>query len=191
MGAPIHQNCPFKWGDLDPCNTWCLGPMRAHNPNGTSIGSAVFAQMTAECANTLQRFACFPVKIALYHIGIWSSCNTWFIGFTRVLNPNDNMIVSAVFAVLTSVTDLQSDRQTDRPRYSVRCGIVMRNYGGYVKTTHSFHVSTNNFATTKSLVEWEGRYCNLNPHISNFDTLGTRYFWNSITDPSLNSPARA
>jgi len=43
MGAPIHQNCPL------PCNTWCFGPMRAHNRNGTSIGSAVFAQMTAKC----------------------------------------------------------------------------------------------------------------------------------------------
>jgi len=38
--------------------------MRAHNPNGTSIGSAVFAQMTADCPYTLQWFACFPLKIA-------------------------------------------------------------------------------------------------------------------------------
>jgi len=34
--------------------------MRAQNQNGTSIGSAIFAQMTAECAYTLQWFACFP-----------------------------------------------------------------------------------------------------------------------------------
>jgi len=37
-----------------------IGPMRAHNPNGTSIGSAVCVQMTAECPYSLQRFACFP-----------------------------------------------------------------------------------------------------------------------------------
>jgi len=29
----------------------------------------------------------------------------------------------------------------------------MRNYVGYGKATHSFHVSTNNFATIKSLYE--------------------------------------
>ena len=39
--------------------------MRAHNPNGTSIGSAIFAQMTAECLYTLQWFACFPSKLSL------------------------------------------------------------------------------------------------------------------------------
>jgi len=47
--------------------------MRAHNPNGTSIGSAVFAQMTAECLYCLQWFACFPLKIAPFHVGIWTS----------------------------------------------------------------------------------------------------------------------
>ena len=47
------------------------------------------------------------------------------------------------FSGLTSVTDWQSDRQTDRPGYSVRCGVIMRNYVGYAKATKSFHVSTN------------------------------------------------
>jgi len=31
-----------------------IGPIRAHNPNGISIGSAVFAQLTEECPYTLQ-----------------------------------------------------------------------------------------------------------------------------------------
>ena len=70
-----------------PCNTRCLfGPMRAHNPNGTSIGSAVFVQMTAECPYALQWFVCFPLNFAPSHVGIWTSCNTWFIGHTRVRN---------------------------------------------------------------------------------------------------------
>jgi len=125
--------------------------MRLHNPNGTSIGSVVFAQMTAECFYTLQWFACFPLKIASSHVGIWTSCNTWFIGPTRVRNANGKLIVSVVFAGLTSVTDWQSDRQTDRPRYSVRCGVITRNYVGYGKATKSFHVSRNNFATIKSV----------------------------------------
>jgi len=29
---------PSNGGSGLPCNTWCLGPMRAHSPNGTSIG---------------------------------------------------------------------------------------------------------------------------------------------------------
>jgi len=49
-GLPYPPEVPFPTGDLHlPCNTRCFGPMRAHNRNGTSIGSAVFAQMTAEC----------------------------------------------------------------------------------------------------------------------------------------------
>jgi len=48
--APLSTRIALSHGDLDlPRNTWCFGPMRAHNRNGTSIGSAVFAQMTAEC----------------------------------------------------------------------------------------------------------------------------------------------
>ena len=97
MDVPIHQNCPFKWGMWTPCNTRCLGHMPAHIPNGTPIGSAVFAQMTAECPYTLQWFACFPLKIAPSHVGMWTACNTWFIGPTRVRNANGNLIVSAVF----------------------------------------------------------------------------------------------
>ena len=49
--------------------------MRAHNPNGTSIGSAAFAQTTAECLYCLQWFACFPLKIVSSHVGIWTSRN--------------------------------------------------------------------------------------------------------------------
>ena len=36
---------------------------------------------------------------------------------------------------VAGVTDCQSDRQTDRPRYSVRCGVIMRNSVGYGKAT--------------------------------------------------------
>ena len=44
-----------------------LGPIGAHNPNGISIGSAVFAQMTTECPYTLQWDAPSPApqKLAL------------------------------------------------------------------------------------------------------------------------------
>jgi len=53
----------------------------------------------------LYNFACFSLKISPSHVGIWTSCNTWFTGPTRVRNANDNLIVSAVFAGLSTVTD--------------------------------------------------------------------------------------
>ena len=40
------QNCSFLWGIWTPSNTWYPGPTRGFNPNGISIGSAVFAGLT-------------------------------------------------------------------------------------------------------------------------------------------------
>jgi len=87
-----------------------IGLIGAHNPNRMPIGSAIFAQMTAECPYTLQWDAPFPLKIAPSHGESGPPCNTWFPGPTRVTNPNGISIVSAVFAGLTSVTDRQTDR---------------------------------------------------------------------------------
>jgi len=57
-----HGKVPrHRW---TPSNTWFFGPIWAHNPNGISIDSAVFAQGTAECPYTLQWDAPFPLKIA-------------------------------------------------------------------------------------------------------------------------------
>jgi len=61
----------------------------------------------------------FPLKIALSHGGCGPSSNTQFLGPTRAHNPNGISIGSAVSAGLTTVTDRPTDRQTDRPRYSV------------------------------------------------------------------------
>jgi len=108
-----HGNVPqHLW---TPSNTRFLPPIPAHNPNGISIGSAVFAQMTVECPYTLQWDAQSPPKICPFPWGIWTPSNTWFPGPTQVLNPNRSSIGAAIFAGLTSVTD----RQTERPRYSV------------------------------------------------------------------------
>jgi len=97
-----------------PSNTRFLGSIRAHNPNGISIGSALFAEMTAECPYTLQRDAPSPQNCP-FPWGCGPASNTWFHGPTPVLNPNGISIGSAVFARVTSVTDRLSDRQTDRP----------------------------------------------------------------------------
>jgi len=46
-GRPLSlPNCPFAQGDLDPSNTWFLGPTRVHNSNDISIHSAVSAGLT-------------------------------------------------------------------------------------------------------------------------------------------------
>jgi len=48
-----HKNCALTCGDLDPSTTCFLGLTRVHISNSTSIGSAVFAQLTAECFYSL------------------------------------------------------------------------------------------------------------------------------------------
>jgi len=45
--------------------------VRAHNPNGITIGSAVFTHVTAECPCTLQ-WASLSPKIAPSHGEIWT-----------------------------------------------------------------------------------------------------------------------
>jgi len=54
-------------------NTCFLGPTQVQIPNGISISSVVFAQLTAESRYTLQQAAPFPLKIASSHGGIWTN----------------------------------------------------------------------------------------------------------------------
>jgi len=46
-GGPFAAKLPIPTGIWAPSNTRFLGPIRAHKSNGISIGSSVFAQMTA------------------------------------------------------------------------------------------------------------------------------------------------
>ena len=73
-GRPYPPELPLPIGDLDSHLMHDdVGPReRAHNLNGTSIGSAVLAQMTAMCPYTLQWFAYLPFKDAHSHGGNWS-----------------------------------------------------------------------------------------------------------------------
>jgi len=66
------------------------------------------------CPYTLHNETPLPSKLPL-SVPFNVFTNTWFPGSTRVSNPNGMLIISAVFAGLTSVTD----RPTDRPRDSV------------------------------------------------------------------------
>ena len=91
-------------GDLDPRLIHdSLGEFEpTYNPNGITIGSAVFAQVTAECPYTLQWAILPPSKLPLT-MGIWTPLNTRFPGPTGVLNRNGISSGSAVFAALTTV----------------------------------------------------------------------------------------
>jgi len=127
MPKPVIANCVPKLVAMatslstygPPSNTWFLRPIRAHNRNGILIGSAVFEQTTVGCPYTIQWDANSPPKLPLPMGGFGPPSNTWLAGPTQVLNPNGSSIGAAVFAGLTSVTDRQTDQQTERPRYSV------------------------------------------------------------------------
>ena len=103
---------PFPWGIWTPSNTWFLGLLSPQPKQDLDQFSHFFAQTTAQCPYILQWDAPSPLKIVPFHGRMWTPSNTWFLGPTRVLNLNGISISSAVFAVFTSVTDLQTDRQT-------------------------------------------------------------------------------
>jgi len=44
--APFPKIAPYHGAMWTPSNTWFLGSIRVHNPNGISIGSIVFAGLT-------------------------------------------------------------------------------------------------------------------------------------------------
>ena len=90
--------------------SWFLGPVRADNPNGITIGSAVFAPVIAECLYFTMGHPFSPQNCP-FPWGSGPQSNTWFPGPTRVVNLNGISVGSAVYAGLTSVTD--------RPTWSV------------------------------------------------------------------------
>jgi len=69
--APLFPKIAPSHGGSWPHLIRYLGPIRAHKPNGISISSAVFAQMTAECPYTLHWDAPFPQNCP-FPWGIWS-----------------------------------------------------------------------------------------------------------------------
>jgi len=83
-----------------PCSF--LRPTRVHIPDGTLIGSAIFAQLMAKSPLYFTMGRSFPLKIAPSHAGIWTApapSNTWFLEPTRVQYPKCISIGSTIFAV--------------------------------------------------------------------------------------------
>jgi len=64
IGNPFPKIAASHGGSGIPCIWWLLWPVWTHNPNSIMIGSAVFAQVTAECPYALQ-WASFHPKLPL------------------------------------------------------------------------------------------------------------------------------
>ena len=79
----------------------------------------------------------------------WGMCtrapqsNTWFIGPTRVHTPKDISISASVFAGLTTVTNRQTDRQTDKDDATsfVTTGCIYAVLRCNLKTDHFYNQS--------------------------------------------------
>jgi len=116
-------------GTRTPSNTW----FRAHNLNGIPIGSAILRSSPKSVPILYSDPPLLPSKCP-FRWGIWTASNMWFLGPTRVLNPNGISISWAVFARLTTVTD----RNTDRPRYSV-CNSIPHLHTSTAMRPNYFH----------------------------------------------------
>jgi len=76
--ATLSSKIAPSWGGIwTPSDSWFLEPDRAYSANGISIGSAVFAQVTAERPYTLQWVPPSP-----FHGGAGPPSNPWFLGPT-------------------------------------------------------------------------------------------------------------
>jgi len=107
-GALSPQHCPFPWGIWHPSNTWFRGPVRAYNPYDSSIGSAIYAQLTVECPYTLQWVAPSPPQNCPFPWGYSSQSN--MISWAH-LSPQPKLYLDW-FSRLSRAHDC--DRQTDR-----------------------------------------------------------------------------
>ena len=117
---------PLSMGrSTPPSCTWFLGLIRAHNPNGISIGSAVFGQLSAGCHYTLQWATPSPLKIAPSHGDLDPHLIRGSLG-PKSRQPKWHLDrLSRFFAELISVTD----RLTDHTTRSVMIGCI------YIRST--------------------------------------------------------
>jgi len=121
---PVTANCVPKLVAMatslstsgPQCSAWFPRRIRAYNPNGISTGSAVFAQMTAKYTFTLQWDAPFPPQTYPFHGGSGPHLTDGSLG------PPESSTQTASRSVqpfLQGSLVWQTDRPTDRPRYSV------------------------------------------------------------------------
>ena len=106
LGMPGHvlssSNSPFAYGISAPSNTCFLELTQVHNPNGMLIGSAIFAQFTADRSYTLQWATLFASKWPIPVGRCAPPFRAWFLRSIRTHNRNGISIGSAVFARLSA-----------------------------------------------------------------------------------------
>jgi len=145
MGAPYPPELPLPMGDLDlPCNTWCFRPMRAHNQTAPWSVQACLHRWPWSVSIVYNGLPVSPSKLPLPMLAsgphvIRSSLGPPESGTQMVTLSFQPFLQGS----LLWHTDRATERPTDRPRYSVRCGVIMHNYVGYGKA--------NNFATINLL----------------------------------------
>jgi len=114
--SPPHTDGSIVFVRLRQCsslsNTCFLGPTRIHIPNGISIGSAIFAQLTAERLYTLQWAAPPPSNLPLSRGDVDPNLIYGFESTTQTASRS-------VQPFLQGLRSWQRDRQRDRPHYSV------------------------------------------------------------------------
>jgi len=113
-----------------PCN-------QVHIPNGTSIGSAVFAQLTAEGPYTIQ-CAAPPSKLPLL-VGYLDPRLVYVVPWVhRSPYPKRHLDRFSGFAGLTIVTDRPTDRPTDHAPTSVTIGRMYMYIRPHRSTTYTY-----------------------------------------------------
>jgi len=113
MGRPFPLKITLAHGGYaPPSNTCFLRPTPLRIPNGISIGSAVFAQLTAASPYTLPWAAPFPLKIAHADGGRRPGLIHGCLGPPESTSSTTRRAVPLFFARLTIVTDRQTDHAT-------------------------------------------------------------------------------
>ena len=100
---------------LDFHLTWFLGPSEPTTQTASRLVQASLQRWPQSVPILYNGTPLPPSKLPIPMGRCGPLSNTWFLWLTPVLNPNGILIGWAVFAGLTTLTD----RQTDRPRYSV------------------------------------------------------------------------
>jgi len=102
------QNCSFAWGNLDPDLMWFTGPTPLSITNGISIGSAIFAQLTAESLYFTMGH-CFRFKIAPSHGGSGPHLIHGSLGPHEYIPQRESQLIQLF---LQESQSWQTDRQT-------------------------------------------------------------------------------
>jgi len=102
-----QKNCPFMWWNLNLIQHIVHWASLVHIPNGISISSAVFEQLTADGLYTT---GCpfSPSNLSIRTGASAPPCNVLFPGANLLSTPNSISISSVVFAGITIMTHRQT-----------------------------------------------------------------------------------